>query len=373
MADMDGHEAPTTIRWIAVDHLRFDPENPRLPRWIDGESEQAVLEWMLQDATLLELMGSIGAQGYFPGEPILVIPANEPQDAFIAIEGNRRVAAARLLSSPTQAPTRRRAVSEAAGSARYRPDSIPCLVFPGRENVLDYLGYRHVTGVKEWGPLEKARYVKQLLQRPPAADGQDRLAEIARKLGSRRDYIARLLAALRVYDDVIEGDFFGLRGVDERTIEFSLLTTALSYENIYRFVGLDSAADDSSPIDRDSLRELVQWVYAPIGSDGRTVVGESRNLRRLAAVVASDSALEALRSRLPLEDAVRLTEEPLNAFRNTMSDAEGRLDLAQKQLRQLEATNESDSLQASRVATMASDIKTLVQSRRTTSAPSDNT
>lgn len=110
-----------TITTIPVSQLRFDPENPRLPSNIDGHSEQAVLAWMLEDATVLELLGSIGEVGYFPGEPLLVVPAADGNDVYIVVEGNRRLSAVKLLLNPESAPLRKNAVREAAKAAKNRP------------------------------------------------------------------------------------------------------------------------------------------------------------------------------------------------------------------------------------------------------------
>ena len=56
-----------TTEFISIENLKFDPENPRLPSGINGHKEAEVLQWMLSDATILELMGAIGERGYFCG------------------------------------------------------------------------------------------------------------------------------------------------------------------------------------------------------------------------------------------------------------------------------------------------------------------
>src|SRR3979409_2678519 len=95
---------------VPLEDLEFDPENPRLPSSIDREDEQAVLEWMLDDATIIELMRSIGAKGYFEEEPLLVIETTVNSSKYIVVEGNRRLAACKLLRYPSLAPIRRQAV-----------------------------------------------------------------------------------------------------------------------------------------------------------------------------------------------------------------------------------------------------------------------
>ena len=95
------------IEFIDVDNLHFDPANPRLPSSVvDGKDDQAVITWMLKDASIIELMGSIGMKGFFPAEPLLVTRDPKRTKHFIVVEGNRRLAAVKLLRDPEGASKR---------------------------------------------------------------------------------------------------------------------------------------------------------------------------------------------------------------------------------------------------------------------------
>ncbi len=110
---------PRQIVHVPVTRLRFDPENPRLPRSLAaGASESDVLEWMLSDTSLTDLIGSIAAQGYFEGEPLLAVRVPDDPDEFLIIEGNRRLAALKLLTDPRLAPIRKKAVANIVDEAR---------------------------------------------------------------------------------------------------------------------------------------------------------------------------------------------------------------------------------------------------------------
>ena len=146
------------LRDIPVESLHFDPQNPRLPSSVDGNNDMDVIEWMLRDATLIELMGAIGEVGFFPGEPLLVTHDNSGRPYhFIVVEGNRRLAAVKLLNNPKLAPIRQSVVKSVAENARHKPSVLPVIVYSERSEILVYLGYRHVTGIKAWSPLAKAR------------------------------------------------------------------------------------------------------------------------------------------------------------------------------------------------------------------------
>lgn len=340
--------SPTTksVVYLGLDELMFDPENPRLPATVDGDDERQVLEWMLVDEGLIELIGSIAEQDYFPGEPVLVAPAvaGHTKQRFLVVEGNRRLAAVRLLADPALAPVRQQAVDRLAAEAQARPVALPAIVFDSRDEILDYLGYRHITGVKEWDPLAKARYLKQLIERAGARGESITKQQLARRIGSRADYVERLLQGLDVYDHVASRNFYGLGGVSEDTISFSVLTTALSYENIASFVGTDEdeeSGEQPGDLKEDNLRDLVDWMFRK-REEGKTVLGESRNLGQLAAVVQYPEARDALKAGVPLNDATLLTDEPLQAFRRAVRQATDKLKLARSMTHRIVSPTEAD-------------------------------
>ena len=84
--------------YIAITHLRLDPQNPRLPTELSREAEDEILKWMVLHGSVTDIMRSIGEQGYFTGEPLLVVKITEL--SYTVVEGNRRLAALKLLHDP---------------------------------------------------------------------------------------------------------------------------------------------------------------------------------------------------------------------------------------------------------------------------------
>ena len=351
---------------VHVKCLAFDPENPRLPSSVDGRDDKAVLEWMLRDASLIGLMGSIGEHGYFPGEPLLVAPAAERESHWVVVEGNRRLAAVKLLQDPSLATVRMKAVKEALAVAQHTPTTLPIAIFRKRRDIVGYLGYRHITGVKDWRPLAKAKYLSQLAKRYRGRDSKAKFQHLARDIGSRSDYVARLLAAYGLYQRVVESDFFDIPGLDESSIEFTLLSTALSYHNITNFLGLSSAGDTSlHGLSVAHLEELTTWLFAR-NAEGKTRVGESRNLKLLAAVVAEPKislALKSFRRGAPLAEAARLTKLPLDVFRTSIMEARSRLQTALEHIRLVDNPDETDAQTLRDIRQVAEDLLTLVNTR----------
>ncbi len=355
------------IEFIPVDKLRLDPENPRLPSTINGNNERDILGWLLDEGNgnLPELMSSIGQQGFFPGEPLLVTPDKKNSGKYIVVEGNRRLAAVKLLKVPGLATTYQKTVQSIAETSKFKPDELPALIYSKRESILEYLGYRHVTGVKPWSSLAKAKYLKQLYEASSEPNIQERLKSLARSIGSRSNTIAKLLTGLSLYERIEERKFFGIKGIDEDEIDFSLLTTALGYENIVHYIGLENATDIKVKGLKDPrLKKLTSWIFEK-NSEGKTRLGESRNLKVLDAVIGSDEALEEFDiNGVPLFDAALYTKFPLETFRSSAVESRKQLQIAQDSIRRIgEEMERSDDKVLSDIEAMAKDLRTLVKAR----------
>jgi len=327
------------ITSVELRNLEFDSENPRLPRSLDRKDEAAVIEYMLSDATIVELMGSIGAQGYFAGEPLFVIPSST-RGSFVVVEGNRRLAAVKLLENPGLATVKRNAVKEASGAARYKPTRLPVIEFPHRKDILLYLGFRHVTGVKAWDSLAKARYLEKLWVSLGGKNDGRTFQELAKAIGTRSDYVRRLLASYNIYKIVEDHDFYRIDGLKDTTFNFSLLTTALSYSKIASFLGLNDTSDPSlKGLKGPALKEFIRWLSEK-NPENRTRLGESRNLRILAAVVSTPPALLHFRNGESLEQAAVYTEEPTEFFTSSLVQAKTKLQAAQANVHLVQRPND---------------------------------
>jgi ParB-like nuclease domain len=328
------------IDFVPVERLLFDPQNPRLPTSVNAGDEKEVIDWMLRDATVLELMGSIAENGYFPGEPLLVTPAKN--NCFYVVEGNRRLTAAKLLSNPNLAPVRMKSVATMSSEAKQRPKELPVLVYPKRDDILEYLGYRHITGVKQWEPLAKAKYLEQLL-RTIKGKPTEKYKRLAKEIGSRENYVSRLLTSLALYNRIDEEAFFGIEGLTETSIDFSLLTTALSYSKIIKFLGLQSGNDPSiKGVNKSNLKELTSWLFQK-NVEGQTRLVESRRLKDLNKIVENKRALLAFRNGAPISDAIIYTDVPTEVYRTAVFEGKARLEIARDTVHLVENLNQGDA------------------------------
>lgn len=318
--------APAKSVMLAVARLDFDRNNPRFPPKIAQGPVEDLLQRFVRDERLLEILESIGNHGFFPGEPLLVVSAGRGR--YRVVEGNRRLAALKLLTGELEPPAGRTSIEDAVTAAEFRPEEVPCLAFDDENEILRYLGFRHITGIKAWSALQKARYAERMYQKYKTLPEDEGLRLLARETGSRRDTVGQMMTALKLYDRAEEKNFFGLPIVPEQ-VEFSVLGTALSYSALTEFLGLQSRSDiKAKGLEERALRDLFDWLFVVEGRS-KPIVTESRNLRKLAAVVSSDTAIKELRKSGNLDQAFELSSGPEEALADSLRIALRRLETAQ--------------------------------------------
>jgi hypothetical protein len=305
----------TEIYYVPLEKLVFDPQNPRLPPDLDKTNIEEILTYMLRDASLLELMKSIAESGYSRSEPLLIVPANKNE--YTVVEGNRRLAALKILSNPSLATVRQKSVEEIINTKKYSPNEIPCILHKNRDEILDYLGYRHITGVKSWGALEKARYVEQLFKKHKIKGSlEENYKILASMIGSRADHVGRLLSSLKLYELADDKAYFNIEK-KEKEFDFSILYTAVGYSNIREHIGLEKTGDiDLNQLNLKNFEFIFRCLYDPSKK-----IDESRDLADLNAVVGNERALSEYKKGTPLSEAIYYTSAPLETFITFLNDS----------------------------------------------------
>ena len=293
----------SNFKVLNIDQLEFDEKNPRLPDTV-RRKENEIIKYLAEKTGIEDLMTSIGVNGFFPGEAIVVTQAVKGK--YTVIEGNRRLAALRLLQNPGLAGNIR-SIIRASEDAEHKPTQIPVHVVNSRDDALQYLGFRHISGVQRWDPLAKARYLKLLFDQT-SGKPEDRYVEIAREIGSKSNAVRRNLDALAAYEVIKKRDFFNIKDLDEENFQFGVFYTAIGNLEIASFVGVREDGEPTHPIIKPqslkerSLAELTEWMFKK-DSQGSTLLGESRNIPRLGTVLAHSNTLEKLRQGVSLDSA----------------------------------------------------------------------
>ncbi|WP_422350798.1 hypothetical protein [Flagellimonas sp.] len=303
---------------INISDLKLDADNPRLPRSTQqrtkkekDKAEEIIIEFMLLEAATLELMMAIGENDYFAGEQLLVVEDKEEKGKYIVIEGNRRLTAVKLLSNPELAKVKKESLKKICAEADYKPTEIPCLIFEKKENILKYLGFRHITGIKSWRLLEKARYLNDLKAQEFKGVGFGQACrDIAKMIGSSSSYIRRLLTGLRLYKKVEDEGFYKIDGLNDTKFHLNYFVDALNKEHLRKFIGVDFNSD--KPVEKlkpDNLKTITHWWFEKTEGQPR-VLGDSKGLKKLDAVVSNDVALKAFKDQgATIDEAYDLTGE----------------------------------------------------------------
>ena len=334
------------IREKNVSDLLLDLENPRLLEQTKFNNQKDALDYMVAKYAVEELIKAIGENGYFSGEPLVIIK-NKVDSGYIVVEGNRRLAALKILNNPELAKDG--AIKKLAKSAKQTPLNIPCVEFKNRDEVLSYLGLRHVVGVKSWGPLAKARYIEKMLENLEENIPTDKkIKHISRSMGSRSDYVRKSLLTLYVYDIVKDNGFFELKDVGEETFLFSVFMSALSKPSIKKFLGMPNNfnLNFSEKVKLKNL-ELIVKIVCEKRNGGKTILGHPREIASLAIVVETPKAVERLRETSSIEEALRETNSINKNFSSSLYEAKAALADAQNNVQELRKIDNPEEVKES--------------------------
>lgn len=310
---------------VPVTQLFLDKENPRLPEDAQGKPELAILEVLHNKFNLDEIAYSMAQNGYFDEEPLVGVPRGLPKKLqavdpttkqyqdfikhkdtkFVVVEGNRRLATAKLLLD--QELRRKfgiRAWPELDTNVARNLKTLPIIIYSRRNEVVPYLGVRHIVGIQKWDSYARARYVAKMVRRGLSINA------IQQKIGDRQNSARKYYLCFKLIEQV--EDEFDL-DTDKAKADFSLLMLATGGGNIKRFLGLPvriADADLETPVAQsklNNLRNLISWLFG----DGRNdpVIHESRDITNyLAHVVASSEAIAHLERTRILVEAYDLSD-----------------------------------------------------------------
>lgn len=336
--------ANTQFIQVAIEQLHLDPENPRLPERLKNAPEKEVLNWMLSDATLVDLMASIAENGFFNGEPILVV---EEGGKNIVVEGNRRLASIKLLANPelaTESPRTIKNVAEIAVSNNSIPQTIWVYMCRDREEVRNYLGFRHVSGVKQWPLISKARYLYSLFLEKNRFD-YDVYKELAREIGSKANYVRKLLIGYQAFQHIKTNNWFGMgETLNEESFDLSLISEVLNTQpTVAAYAGVK--VDEEKPfetLDKEKFEQLTKWLYQ-VTSTGRTRIGDNRNLRLLSKILQNEDAKKAfIEDGKSITEAAELTDLSDENIRFYLNEANNNLNEAQRMVHKAKQPTKKD-------------------------------
>lgn len=150
-----------------VGDLLLDLDNPRTGT-VESQAEALEAIIKLNGQHFRNMMLSIKENDLDPGDSFYVIADDENQDSYIVVDGNRRLAALKVLNNPvlldgtSLGDSAKKRLRDAAGAfAPIAP--VNCVVFESREDANEWIERRHGKGLEgegriTWGTLESDRF-----------------------------------------------------------------------------------------------------------------------------------------------------------------------------------------------------------------------
>lgn len=280
------------------DALSLDQANPRFGL-AHAHSEPEALELLAETANLKELWDSIAERGYEKFEPLV---AMEEGDQLVVLEGNRRLAAVKLLLDPDllNKEAARRRIPRLPVEKLNTCKELPVIIVRSREEAAGYIGFKHVNGPARWSSLAKAKFGVDFFDSLSQKQSpHERMKSLTKQLGDSRGLIIRLLVAYKIVLQCIHLGIFESLNIDEGDIEFSHLYTLINNPDSRAFIGLSRAPLSESMIRNNpvpethyaELAQLMSWLYG----ERSVIKAQGTDRPRLQRVLASDAGLKELK------------------------------------------------------------------------------
>ena len=305
---------------ISVDKLFLDAENPRLAEFALGNkpTQSELLKILWQQMAVDEVAMSIAASGYFSHEPLFVL---EEGKKIVVIEGNRRLGAVKILLDSEE--RKKLKITDLPLISKEMAASISTLpvIRTTRENIWQYLGFKHVNGPAKWASYAKAQYIADVREKFEVP-----LQQIADQIGDKNRTVQRLYRAMMVIRQAEKAGVFYRENRYRGSFSFSHLYTGLDYEGFKRFLKItDDSAELATPVPLTRIKhlgELCKWLYGDKKENIRPII-ESQNpdLGILDEVLQNEAAIAALRSGLPLQVARDVSLGDERIFRQSLQSA----------------------------------------------------
>lgn len=334
----------TTIK-VPVDRLRLDRLNPRLIGELDTDSDEAIISRLYSGSELDELLQSISANGYMDIEPLIVTGELDREDGELTVlEGNRRLAAVRLLKEPdlvdriAKSQDLRITIPPISASKRATLDEVSVYPVANREDARSYIGFKHINGPAKWDAYAKARFAADWYK--SGRGSGINLSVIARAIGDRHDTVKRMVSAVYVLDQARAKGLFKIEDRFTKKLNFSHLYTALARSQYMEYLGLGAAwashdpEPNQVPEDKlDELRNVLSWIYGSRPDELRSVIkSQNPDIKHLGEVLVHAQGRHVLETTRDL-DVAHASIEPVDKkltaslirARDSIRDAAGSL------------------------------------------------
>ena len=299
------------IQRIPVGNLLLDGDNPRLPERLHRGSQSELLDFLHEQGLLEELAQSYLDNGFFQHEPLIVLQISKKGD-FTVVEGNRRLAALKILHGVPEAGDVHLVGIDPSPEQLDQLWEIPCFPITSREDIHAYIGFRHIGGLKTWPPEAKARYILSEVRKLVENGVVDPFREIGRRVGSNAQGVRNPYLAIRIL--LYAREEFGLKVTYVQDHRFGVWLRCMNSADIRMYIGVSKARtyqeieEALKSIRKSRLKEVLGDLKSG-GRRARAVLGDSRDVTAYGRVLANKRARVTLRKTGDLSLAKQVVEE----------------------------------------------------------------
>ena len=328
---------PRTTGKVDTEFLDFDPDNPRLiEAATTAPSDSQIIQVLADTSDLSEIVESLAANGYIDIEPLI---AQKIQGRFRVLEGNRRLAAIRILLNPDLATGTGIAVPELVDAVRASLKTVTVYAVANPDQARDFIGFKHINGPHKWDAHAKGRFAADWYEKEK--DQGLTLKKIAQRLGDRHDTVVRLVNGIVILDQAENARVFSLQDrYPGRKFAFSHLYTALTRPGYRDFLGLPDEWRTSDPSPNpvptsklQNLRKVMVWLYGSKSDNVPPLVtSQNPHIKQLGAILQNPRAKVTLISRNDLREAYAQIETTGARFEAALINAKQEAEIALSQV-----------------------------------------
>jgi hypothetical protein len=281
---------------INLNDLLLDPNNPRFSEL--GEEINPIPELRFNDEKVqgntfakmkdplfgvVELRDTIKTLGFLPMDRIVVRKWKGTTEKYIVIEGNRRVTALKWLIALHE--TGKETFSEQQIN---NFTHLECLLLNDEiapEMVQLILpGLRHISGIKEWGPYQKAKVVIAL--RESGLSPQETAQSIGLSVRATNQAYRCFMALEQMRQDEEYGD-------SATPKLYSYFDESLKKPTIKLWLGWSDTTNQFE--NKDRLLEFYSWIISPENGESPKLP-KAISVRDLGTIIQDDNVMQTFRS-----------------------------------------------------------------------------
>lgn len=253
---------------LSVNSIQLDPRNPRIPPASEALDQHSLIAELVAHDKVYELSQNIAQNGYYPVESLIVV---REDGQIIVIEGNRRLAALKLLIAPEAAPEAQipkfRALSNRID--RKTINKVKVVIAPNRQVTAPIVMSRHTNiQIERWDTIMQASFYSGLLRNGITVDDLSREYNVARLdiIQSLRLYkMYQIACSLDLPDEVAQ--------IVHNPREFKATNLQRFYERpvSQKFLGItlsNEVADISGIISENEFKKGYRKIVTDIATGG---------------------------------------------------------------------------------------------------------